>query len=435
MAVSRFSCSGKRGNAWKCRTLRCGVCVVRAVACWSPETCPSDALSLHLGRVLSFDAERPVGLVLSGGGARGTFQVGVWKVLRLHPRGFRSAPQVISGTSAGALNGALIAAGLTPDEMLEFWLGLADNPPVQANEKFFSSLVKALYEIAKDEPLRGLSRRMREVKTMGRLFRKHRWYAQSGALAMAIEFFLTARFDTVSALLDGIDTTYLFDTSPVRARLKKLIGGEVLPPTETRLAINTVDTRTGNVIRIVNHPPVKATGAATHHYRYEPKITIDMILASSSIPLLFNPVKVGDLELWDGGLLVNSPMAPVVALGAQRIVPVLVTVREQNRSRPMSTFGHAVECLVDTLLENAYNIDRKLLLDRNALADRVLDPELRKVQLFRPIRPREAAAFNAGSYLYFEREAMLAMYEAGQQAALAWLERGPTVDGRNLPEQ
>ncbi len=340
---------------------------------------------------------------------------------------------MISGTSAGALNGALIAAGLTPDEMLDFWLGLADNPPVKANEKFFSSLVNTLYEIAKDEPMRGISRRVREVKTIGRLFRKHRWYAQSGALAMAIEFFLTARFDTVSSLLEGIDTTYLFDTSPVRDRLRKIIGGDFLPPTDTRLAINTVDSRTGNVIRIVNHPPVKAPGAAAHHYRYEPKISIDMILASAAIPLLFNPVQVGELELWDGGLLVNSPMAPVVALGAQRIVPVLVTVREP-RQRSMNNFGHAVECLVDTLLENAYNIDRKLLLDRNALAERFQDPELRKVQLFRAIRPRVAAAFNAGSYLYFERQAMLAMYEAGQQAALAWLDQGPLVDVRNSPE-
>lgn len=251
---------------------------------------------------------------------------------------------------------------------------------------------------------------------------------------MALEFFLTARFDTVSSLLEGIDTTYLFDTSPVRERLRKVIGGDALPPTDTRLAINTVDSRTGNVIRIVNHPPVKAPGAAASHYRYEPKITIDMILASAAIPLLFNPVKVGELELWDGGLLVNSPMAPVVALGAQRIVPVLVTVREPVKQRPMNNFGHAVECLVDTLLENAYNIDRKLLLDRNALAERFQDPELRKVQLFRAIRPREAAAFNAGSYLYFERQAMLAMYEAGQQAALAWLDQGPLVDVRNSPE-
>jgi len=36
---------------------------------------------------LSHDPSRPVGLVLSGGGARGAFQVGVWEVLRNDPLG------------------------------------------------------------------------------------------------------------------------------------------------------------------------------------------------------------------------------------------------------------------------------------------------------------------------------------------------------------
>jgi NTE family protein len=75
-------------------------------------------------RPLGPDKDRPFGLVLSGGGARGAFQVGVWKVLLEHPQGLGALPQVISGTSAGALNGALIAAGLSPDQMLEFLLDL-----------------------------------------------------------------------------------------------------------------------------------------------------------------------------------------------------------------------------------------------------------------------------------------------------------------------
>ena len=54
-------------------------------------------------------------------------------------------------------------------------------------------------------------------------------------------------------------------------------------------------------------------------------ITVDMVLASASIPLLFPPVQVGRHLLWDGGLLVNTPLAPVVALGADEIIPVLVT--------------------------------------------------------------------------------------------------------------
>ncbi len=382
---------------------------------------------------LSPDPRRPLGLVLSGGGARGAFQVGVWKTLREHPNGFRGAPDAISGTSAGALNGALIAAGLEPEELLKFWLDLADNPPVVANESFFRSLGDELQRLLRQEPLRPLGRRERELRIFGGLLRKHRWYSESGRLAMLVEFLLTARFDSISSLLSTIQSTYVFSTEPMRDRLANAIGARELRGSKVKLAINTVDARTGCVVRIVNHMPDKLP-AASKHYRYEPVISLDMILASASIPILFNPVRVGEMDLWDGGLLVNSPMAPAVALGAHRIVPVLVTLGPSEAAQPMRTLGSAVERLADTFLENAYNTDRKLLLDRNALAAQHGDPDLRQVDLFRAIRPTPSGHFDAGSYLYFERNAMLAMYEEGRQAARAWLARGPQLDGRNLAE-
>ncbi|MCC6996375.1 MAG: patatin-like phospholipase family protein [Deltaproteobacteria bacterium] len=385
---------------------------------------------------LAQDAAHPIGLVLSGGGARGVFQVGVWKVLLDHPRGIGRAPLVISGTSAGALNGALIAAGLQPDDILEFWLDIAERPPVIANERFFKSLESALGRLLLREPLRGPSPRWREARILLSMLKKHAWYKPSGLLAMGLEFFMTARFDTLSHLLEGITTSYLFDTSEVRERLARAIGGDTLRSPRVRLAINTVDIRTGGVVRIVNHKPEKSPRASARHYRYEPELSLDMILASASIPLLFNPVQVGEHALWDGGLLVNSPMAPAVALGATRIVPVLVTT--SGTAIPAGevprTFGGAVERLVDAFLENAYNIDRKLLLDRNALARETGDPHLREVDLFRAIRPQSGSLFDAGSYLYFEPRALMEMYQAGQDAARAWLARGPELDSREIEE-
>jgi predicted acylesterase/phospholipase RssA len=59
---------------------------------------------------------RKLGLVLSGGGARGAFQVGVYERLLRDPR-FSDGPAVVSGTSAGAINAALIAAGKSPRDV------------------------------------------------------------------------------------------------------------------------------------------------------------------------------------------------------------------------------------------------------------------------------------------------------------------------------
>jgi NTE family protein len=59
-----------------------------------------------------------LGLVLSGGGTRGVGHVGVLKALG--EEGVE--PQVLAGTSAGAIVAALYAAGYSPDEMLEFFV-------------------------------------------------------------------------------------------------------------------------------------------------------------------------------------------------------------------------------------------------------------------------------------------------------------------------
>src|SRR5665811_384027 len=57
------------------------------------------------------------GLVLSGGGTRGFAHLGV--IAALVEKGIK--PDIISGTSAGAITGAFIAAGKTPEEILKIF--------------------------------------------------------------------------------------------------------------------------------------------------------------------------------------------------------------------------------------------------------------------------------------------------------------------------
>src|SRR5947199_9875775 len=99
---------------------------------------------------------RTPGLVLSGGGARGVFQVGVYERLLEDPR-FARGPAVISGTSAGGINAALIAAGKSPREMLQFWNEIADHPPVTASPAFFDGVLRTLVRLGLDDAIRWLS--------------------------------------------------------------------------------------------------------------------------------------------------------------------------------------------------------------------------------------------------------------------------------------
>jgi NTE family protein len=59
------------------------------------------------------------------------------------------------------------------------------------------------------------------------------------------------------------------------------------------------------------------------------RITPDHVLASAAIPLLFPTRKIGNHYYCDGGLRFNTPIAPAIRAGADRIV--IVTVRH-NRS-------------------------------------------------------------------------------------------------------
>ena len=53
-------------------------------------------------------------LILSGGGTRGAYEIGVWKYLCE----VKWQPDLICGTSVGAINGAGITAGLSLDDLI-----------------------------------------------------------------------------------------------------------------------------------------------------------------------------------------------------------------------------------------------------------------------------------------------------------------------------
>lgn len=365
---------------------------------------------------------RVLGLVLSGGGARGAFQVGVYERLLRDAR-FAAGPAVLSGTSAGAINAALIAAGRTPRQMMRFWEAIAADPPVVLSPLFFRSAASTIARLAGEEATAWLLGR-RSPRALLRILRHHRPFERGSLLAIFAEYLLTARFELVSRFLDGIREPFVADTSRLRERLVEEFGGERIETGSHCLAINTVDAHTGQLVRFVNRETVHTRPP---DYAIVDAITVDMVLASASIPLLFPPIPMGSRLLWDGGLLVNTPLAPAVALGADEIVTVLVTEPPDPEPGPFTRFGRAVERTVDSFLENAYNVDRKLLLERNRLA-RSKDAPYRQVTLYEAVRPPRNRSFNAGSYLYFERSVLTEMHALGRRAAAAWLAAGPRVD-------
>jgi NTE family protein len=69
------------------------------------------------------------------------------------------------------------------------------------------------------------------------------------------------------------------------------------------------------------------------------RITADHVLASAAIPLLFPTRKLGEHYYCDGGLRFNTPIAPAIRAGAERLV--VVSVRHQRTAREVAAVEEA----------------------------------------------------------------------------------------------
>jgi NTE family protein len=199
--------------------------------------------------------KRERALVLSGGGGRGAYHVGVLRYLEERDW----TPDIIVGTSIGAVNGAALASGHDATSLWELWRNL-ETSQVQRPQLNILML--------------------------------DRWRS-------------------------------VLDTAPLRETL--LSEGWIYldrvnaPEPPKHLRITAVEAATGRLRIFGNSPDVQAgpTEQCT--------ITVDHILASCSIPVVYPPTEIGGTLYWDGGTVANTPLRPAVDAGAQDIVVVMMT--------------------------------------------------------------------------------------------------------------
>lgn len=129
-----------------------------------------------------------IGLVLSGGGAKGAFQAGVWKAMC--ELGLADRVRAISGTSVGAINGAAFATLRDPEKLCRFWrtsVGEIATPNLTnlTTEMFISAIADVLS--GKPFPFRGLLDRSALERILSSLL-PHRWPAETpGVFATTLE--------------------------------------------------------------------------------------------------------------------------------------------------------------------------------------------------------------------------------------------------------
>lgn len=231
--------------------------------------------------------ERPkIGLVLSGGGARGAYEVGVLRYIRERIRG-ESRFDIITGSSIGAVNGAYIAA-------------TADRPRAQGR-----LLARVWTELNLDEVCRFGWTQMRSLPQVlfGRTGDKTGHGQQIGGLIdpRAIQNFVRSRL-------------------PWRGITDNLHHGHV-----SAVSCTATEVATGTVTTFVQTAdgklPQRWPERQRQHVVLTP-ITAAHTLASGAIPVLFPAVRVGDQLYADGGLRQQTPLRPAMRLGATRLLVI-----------------------------------------------------------------------------------------------------------------
>lgn len=231
--------------------------------------------------------ESITGLILSGGGARAAYQVGVLAgIADLLAPGAPNPFPVIVGTSAGAINAVKLASGASHfcaavRELVGFW------------QSFRSHQV-----LRSDWP--GV------VRQAGR-FVGHSLLGMGSQVPVALlnssplRHLLNARLE-----LDGIERA--IEAQHLRAVAVTAFGYESGQAVTFYQGKGTIDSW-------LRH---RRIGLPT-------QLTVDHLLASSAIPLLFAPVKIDQEYFGDGAVRQSAPISPALHLGANRVLVVGVS--------------------------------------------------------------------------------------------------------------
>jgi len=277
-------------------------------------------------------------LLLSGGGARAAYQVGVLKAIAELTKNKTSNPfPIICGTSAGSINTVALASNAS-----DFQLGVKRINEVWANFELhhvFHSDAKSLIKrisrwawsnIGPGNWQKGPSSLL-DNEPLRDLLGKHISFDK---IDRAIELGeLHAYCLTACSYTSGESTTFYDGCDDIQDWLR------------------------------------------THREGHREKMSIDHLMASSAIPFIFPSVKLGDEHFGDGSMRQMSPISPALHLGAEKVL--IVGLRKESKLGPdkppkhRPTLGQISGYVLDTLFLNSLHSD----IERMERVNRILRME------------------------------------------------------------
>lgn len=269
-------------------------------------------------------------MVMGGGGARAAYQVGFLRcVARRFPE--LRVPYV-TGVSAGAINAAHLAAHhgtflQAVEELTHLWGNLC---------------VKDVFRV--------------DVRSLAFNALRWGWQLVSGGLGGPprvrglvdtgpLRRYLTDVLHAVDGELTGIG--YNLENGRLRA-----------------VALSTSSYSTGQSVTWFQGHDI---GEWERPYRHARKtvLTVEHVMASAALPLLFPAVRIGEQWYGDGGIRLTAPLSPVLHLGARRIMAISTRyARTPEEADTPAVFGYPPPAQIVGVLLNSIFLD---LLDADAL--------------------------------------------------------------------
>lgn len=310
-------------------------------------------------------------IVLSGGGARAAYQAGVLRGIA------RAIPDlkfdIITGVSAGGINSVFIGSRLGPvresiEELCDLWRNLRLEQVFRTDS---TSLTR---------------------QVIG-------WGARLTSGGSPVAPRMRSLVDT-SPLESLLRRIYHAPTGEIPGIEQKLRRGEV-----HAVALTTLNYSTGQTVTWVQGRDIE-TWQRPNRRSVNVRLSVDHVLASSALPLVFPAVQIGNSWHGDGGVRLTAPLSPALRLGAHRILAM--TTRYQRSFEeadvpttvgyppPVQVIGH----LLNAVFLDAFDEDTLQLKRLNSVLHKLPPDEregLRLIDLL-VLRPSQDIGKLAGQH-------------------------------------
>jgi NTE family protein len=270
-------------------------------------------------------------LILPGGGARAAYQAGVLKAIRevLGDRGEQdfSPFEIICGTSAGAINSAVLAShahefGIGVDRLAHFW----------------------------------------STMFCARIYRTDAWTVFSSGIRWALSLASGGRVvRNPRALLDNRPLKrFLSDNLRLQGIDKAIDAGAL-----RGVAVTASGYTCAAAISFFQAHASVPGWERPRRIGQRTDLAVEHLLASAALPLLFPAERIGNEYFGDGGMRMIAPLSPAIHLGADRLL-VIATRDERPDPRPVEpspypSLGQIGGYLLDTVFMDTTNSDLQRL--------------------------------------------------------------------------